>query len=383
MSLINKMLQDLDARGTPAGESIQAPLKTVERDTPRLRDAVNLRLIAAVATGALAGVALVWFGWGQWRAKHPAAARPVAVLAAPVVAAARTPAPTPGPASVAVPAPAPAPVPAAAHEPAPPTPAPEPARAQAAAVPAPAPARHATKTHRHKVDQAEPSARRGVRVKHVPALEPDGVEARAARHALAAQLEQGRQQVAGQRAEAAYRRALASLQEGRTTETIAALEAALRIDPAHEAARQTLVGLLVEAGRHEDAMRQLELGLSLDPRQPAMAMLLSRLQIEKGGSGIETLQRSLPSAGNDPDYHAFLAGALQRQGRHREAAEQYGQALRTRPDSAVWWMGMGMSLQAEKRNGDALAAFRKARAAGLPSQELVAFVDRRIQQLER
>jgi MSHA biogenesis protein MshN len=171
------------------------------------------------------------------------------------------------------------------------------------------------------------------------------------------------------------------MQEGRMSETTAALEEALRSDPAHEAARQTLVALLIEAGRGDEAMRQLQLGLTRDARQPALAVLLARLQIERGGNGIDTLMRTLPFVGNNPDYHAFLAGALQRQQRHREAAEQYLVAVRGAPANGVWWMGLGLSLQAEKRDGEALEAFRKARASGALTQDLAGFVDRRIQQL--
>jgi MSHA biogenesis protein MshN len=255
-----------------------------------------------------------------------------------------------------------------------------------------------------------------VRAKDVAPMEPDSEEAREARRAMAEALAargksakttsaamlaaaraaarddappkgkrgaQGRQETGAQRAEGEYRRALASLQEGRMTETVAALEQALKYEPTHEAARQTLVGLLIEANRNDEAMRQLQLGLTLDPRQPAMAMLLARLQIERGGNGIDTLMRTLPYAGNDADYHAFLAAALARQQRHREAAEQYQQAVRAVPSNGVWWMGLGISLQAEKRNGEALDAFQRARASGGLSQELQGFVERRIQQLAR
>lgn len=186
-----------------------------------------------------------------------------------------------------------------------------------------------------------------------------------------------------QRAETAYRRALAGLQDGRVQEAIASLEQALAIDPLHDSARQTLVGLLVESGRTDDALRVLGNGLALDPRQPAMAMLLARLQIERGASGIETLMRTLPHAAGNAEYHAFLAGALARADRNREAVEQYQAALRVSPANGVWWMGLGISLQAEKRNTEAVAAFERARELPNLSPQLRAFVDRKLQTLSQ
>jgi MSHA biogenesis protein MshN len=318
--------------------------------------------------------------------------------------------------------------------------------ASALAVETPAPAaapvvRHAQAADRFdaplaKAASVQPAAQPAAASKSVAGYEPDSDEARAARQAIMAELQarvkvaapapvvsahesrreakqrklaeererkaahraeaeqsalaakgkrgaQGVQESAPQRAEGEYRRALTALQDGRMTEAVAALEQTLTRDPSHDAARQTLVGLLIEARRPDDAIRHLQAGLALDPRQPSLAMLLARLQIERGASGIDTLTRTLPYAGNNADYHAFLAGALQREQRHREAAEQYQAALRAAPANGVWWMGLGMSLQAEKRNGEALDAFQRARASGTLSGELQGFVERRLQQLGR
>jgi len=420
MSLINKMLQDLDARGTTRTEGLPGQVKPVARTPYR----PNLRVIGTAAGGAVAATALVWIGWTQWhRGAQPApAVQSVAVATRPAAKAAPV---VTGPVQAAgTPVAAAAPVVARVAEPAA-----APAVVQPSTAPAdadePQPMSRAERRAERKRLAAEREARKDefrlaqaatVRPKDVAPMEPDSEEAREARRAMAQLLAtrgksarktsaallaaaraaardepvakpkhvpQGRQESGAQRAEGEYRRALASLQEGRMTETVAALEQALKYEPAHEAARQTLVGLLIEANRPDEAMRQLQLGLTLDPRQPAMAMLLARLQIEAGGNGIDTLTRTLPYAGNDPDYRAFLAAALARQQRHREAAEQYQQAVRAVPGNGVWWMGLGMSLQAEKRNGEALDAFQKARASGGLSQELQAFVERRIQQLGR
>jgi len=62
MSLINKMLQDLDARGTTRTEALPGQVKPVARAPYR----PNRRVIAAAAGGAVAATALVWVGWTQW-----------------------------------------------------------------------------------------------------------------------------------------------------------------------------------------------------------------------------------------------------------------------------------------------------------------------------
>lgn len=185
-----------------------------------------------------------------------------------------------------------------------------------------------------------------------------------------------------QKAENEYRRALAKLQDARVAEAIASLEQALALYPRHEAARQTLVGLLVEAGRTPEAIRHLALATSLDPSQANMAMLLARLQLENGGNALETLQRSLPYAESNAEYRAMMAGVLQRSARHKDAVEHYQAAVRLQPANGAWWMGMGISLQADKRNAEAKIAFERARDSGRLSPALQTFVERRLQQLD-
>ena len=60
---------------------------------------------------------------------------------------------------------------------------------------------------------------------------------------------------------------------------------------------------------------------------------------------------------------------------------QYATALRGAPENGVWLMGLGISLQAEKRNGEALDAFQRAKVSGMLTAPLMSFVERKIQQL--
>lgn len=185
--------------------------------------------------------------------------------------------------------------------------------------------------------------------------------------------------------ENAYRKALSLIDAGQLPEAVGVLEQVLQLNPKHAPARQTLVSLLLESKRQDDAVRKLQEGLSIDPAQSGMAMILARLQVERGNlrPALETLQRSLPHAADQADYQAFLAALLQREKRHKEAAEHYALALRKVPQNGLWWMGYGISLQADNRLPEAQDAFARARASTSLTPELQAFVDQKLSQLQR
>jgi MSHA biogenesis protein MshN len=392
MSLINKMLQDLDARG---GDGARADTSSLVR--PVNYGARGGLSQVVLGVGALAVALLGGGGYAAWkyfRSGKQAVPAPV-VSHAPPAGAAQLPVQVNGPVA-----------PAAADE-GPPVVAgdisPEAHRAAgeklarkmaernaaarlAAADGAdpgvPATERKAEKKERlanertvarrriaaHGRDEARPNPAEKVRVTGpAPAAVNEDREA-----GLSPQ----------QKAENEYRRALAKLQDARVNDAIASLEQAVALYPRHEAARQTLVGLLLEGGRTAEATRQLALATSLDLRQANMAMLLARLQLENGGNALETLQRSLPYAESNADYRAMMAGVLQRANRNKEAVDHYQAAVRLQPANGVWWMGMGISLQADKRNAEARLAFQRAKDSGSLTPELQTFVERRLQQLD-
>jgi MSHA biogenesis protein MshN len=163
------------------------------------------------------------------------------------------------------------------------------------------------------------------------------------------------------------------------------MEQVLQLDSRHSSARQSLVGLLLESRRHDEALRNALEGLSIDAAQPGLAMIAARLQLEKSDlrPAIQTLEKTLPHAADRADYQSFLGALLQRDGRNKEAVEHYLIALQKAPQNGVWWMGLGISFQADNRLPEAQEAFGRAKATNSLSSELLAFVESKLKQLQR
>ncbi len=415
MSLINQMLQDLEKRRASAAERGAVPSQV--RVLPATE---KTRLGAWIAIG---GVALTALAGGQyWLVQQRAAMSPPPLAAQaqgaePVAAPgvkylAQGPAPlraldlavVPAPKAAVAVRPPVAPMAGIARSPAPSavapvvdTKAPQPPLTMAAViateVPA-APAASAAKVVPPAGDAkvASASAVSAVSViVPVPPVAPKpraadiGGEPRVQLAATGAQIDKRMQTLTpAQMAENEYREAANFLGQGRLVEAQDSFRQALQNNPLHAGARQGLFGLLVDAKRTPEAEQLLKEGLKLNANQPGLALALARLQLDRAdaNAAIETLQASAASAQNSPDYLAFFAGLLQRQSRHREAVEQYLAALRLAPNSGVWLMGLGISLQALGRNTDAQDAFRRARASNTLNAELQAFVDQRLRQLQ-
>ena len=150
-------------------------------------------------------------------------------------------------------------------------------------------------------------------------------------------------------------------------------------------ARQVLLGIHVEAKRYAQAEQLLQEGLQLNLAPATQAMALARVQFERGdqAAALATLEKYAPQAGSQGEYHGFHAALLQRAGRHAEAITQFQAALKTHPNQANWLMGLGISLQAEKRYPEAEQAYTRARASNALAPELQAFVEQRLKQVQQ
>lgn len=186
-----------------------------------------------------------------------------------------------------------------------------------------------------------------------------------------------------QRAESEFLRANQALQEGRTNDALKGFEAALLIDPTFKPARRAWAVALVSLKRNDEAEQVLRRGLKRDSHDAGFAMMQARLQVERDALpvALETLQKTLPYAENQADYRAFVAAVLQRLDRQEEAVAHYRAALKIAPDNGVWWMGLGISLQALQSTEDARDAYQRALATNSLSPQLQGYVQQKLKDL--
>jgi MSHA biogenesis protein MshN len=382
MSLINQMLRDLDKRHAASG-ALAGP--ATEGMSQHARS-VSTRALASdffwrtMAVAMLFAVA--WVAWVVWQLMP----RPVVTELAYESQRAKAP-PAPS-ASPAVPDTAPAQAAVTPAAPKPETAAPAPRIAEAAPQKAGKPnfdmLRLATELAA-PVPQRRPAASRpAAKGSKAPAKTAAAQPVRAAETAQPGTIDRRANTSAKYRAEQEFRRAVNLVNQGRVAEGMDGFRNALVMDPNHEAARQTLVALLLEAKRVDDAATVLQGGLAADPENTTFAMLLARIMVERNdvSGALFVLQRHAAPPDRNPDFHAFAGALYQRLGRHKEAIDQYQAALRLAPSAGVWWVGLGISFQAAEQPKEALEAYTRARSSGNLAPELLSFVDQRLKQLQ-
>jgi len=186
------------------------------------------------------------------------------------------------------------------------------------------------------------------------------------------------------RAENHFRRAAQLLERGRVVDAQDALRAALEADHAHQPARQTLVALYIEQGRIEDARRHLQEGLAFNPAYAPFAVALARIHVDRGdfAAALAVLEQAAAAGRGNPDFHTLHGAVLQRLGRHGPAADAYRLALGSAPQSGASWVGLGISLEAQGNLPEAAEAFRRGVASGTLANEVRAYAEQRVRQLQ-
>lgn len=361
MSVINKMLRDLDQRKpSPIGQDGAQPVAEVRQGTStvdrlegsrRKQGARNERLWLALAFAAVAAGATGW--WWQMRspavpagtAKASDSSDAVASLS-PVVPAASSPASAPV--------------------------APE------AAQPKTTPGKSIANTQ-GTVNRPEPKPSRtdSAAASKVHSTDSAPLDI-ALRMETALELRSLREPATTTRAVP-----VAGLDRPRSAQGAASGPTASAANAAQDALSQAQT--LWNAGSRDAAVELLRDGVAIAERggpgsgNTALIPLvreLTRMQLADGHFGAvwDLLSRLEPHLGNHADLWAIRANAAQRLGRHQDSVHAYMVALQSRPAEQRWLLGSAVSLAALGQTSSAVEMADKARAAGPISKDVLAYL---------
>ncbi len=169
-----------------------------------------------------------------------------------------------------------------------------------------------------------------------------------------------------QQAEGSYRQAANLLQQGRKEDAEQNLMSALAAYPEHIKARELLAGLELQNGRWREAQQDLEQGLAKVPAYYPFAQLLARVYVDHGSDqkALAVMESSRQAGARSPDFMAFLAELYRRSGKHAEAIKAYAVAIDLNPQEGRWWLGMGISQEAGQDWKAASEAYQRAIGSG-------------------
>lgn len=135
---------------------------------------------------------------------------------------------------------------------------------------------------------------------------------------------------------------------------------------------------LWNGGSHDGAIDLLQQALDMaehavgtarvpvSPMVPSLVRELARMQMAEGRApqAYAMLVRLEPQLGQDADIWALRANAAQRLGSHQECIDAYAKALRLRPREARWLLGSAVSMAAMGDTANAAQMAERARAVG-------------------
>ncbi|ABN63304.1 tetratricopeptide repeat protein [Shewanella baltica] len=171
--------------------------------------------------------------------------------------------------------------------------------------------------------------------------------------------------------------------DGKLKEAISYYEQTLALEPSMHEARKQLAALHYGQGQLAKASEVLQQGMLLFPQQLDFALLLARVQQAAGQADL-----ALATLANIPDTHPLArqkwmaqSDLAQKLGQFSVSEQAYRQLLQQEPQQAKWWMGLAYALDSQQQFLQARQAYRTALGHRGLSAQASAFIEQRLTQL--
>jgi len=171
--------------------------------------------------------------------------------------------------------------------------------------------------------------------------------------------------------------------DGKLKDAISYYEQTLALEPSMHEARKQLAALHYGQGQLAKASEVLQQGMLLFPQQLDFALLLARVQQAAGQADL-----ALVTLANIPDTHPLArqkwmaqSDLAQKLGQFSVSEQAYRQLLQQEPQQAKWWMGLAYALDSQQQFTQARQAYRTALGHRGLSAQASAFIEQRLTQL--
>lgn len=174
--------------------------------------------------------------------------------------------------------------------------------------------------------------------------------------------------------------AQAAIAEGDDRGAIEALTALVNLQPDNYAASKKLAAILFSQGMLEQAEQSLQNALAVSPNNPELQLMLARLyfQQDKKQLALTTLTTANVSAELYPDYVSFRASLAESSGQFVQSRSDYLALALSQPNEAKWWLGLAISEERSNNTTAALQAYKRVKELNQLSVQVHEFVQQRI-----
>lgn len=177
--------------------------------------------------------------------------------------------------------------------------------------------------------------------------------------------------------------ALNKMRVGATNEAMAMLQKQLhsKSDSIHSG--KLLISLLLSQQRFVEADQLLQQIQAAFPKHIGLMVMKARmhLQSDEPAKALAYLQQQRPPLLEYPTYYEMQATAAQRSGDYQLARKTYASLLRVDGSRADWWFGLAVAFDAQAENNHALVAYQRALGQRGLTRTLQDYANRRVGEL--
>lgn len=179
------------------------------------------------------------------------------------------------------------------------------------------------------------------------------------------------------------RHARQALQKGNASQALVYLQQLLELEPDNINARKKLAALLFSQKHQRQASSVLEQGLKIHPDNPELRLMLARLRYQQGqpAEALLLLQQRSPAVTRWPKYIGFRAALAEQAQKFELAAQDYHALLSADASNPRWWLGYAVSQDRLKNVKPAYDAYRHVLDDSSMNPEVLDFVHMRLTEL--